>query len=489
MSVSSCLVVVAALAFMCGPGASPAWSSAADSLPARWERAMRDLRIPGMAVVVVRDTGIVLIETLGYRDLERRLPVTPATRFYIASCTKPFVATAAALLANDGHLDLGRPVRDYLPSFALADRGLSDSISVRDLLCHRFGLGSQPITRGEAYTGQMTEERFYRLLARVKPDREFSYGNLHYTITGRVIAAVSGRSWKQILQDRLFVPTGMTRATCSASALMADRDAAQPYEFVGDRIVRCELRKSDATMHAAGGMAASPLDLARWLRLELGDGILDGRRVLPASVLRATREPLARDAAEDHPLITEQRRLAWGAGWEVRELRGDTLYSHNGQFAGAAACFSYLPARNLGVAVVANGSGPAAFLAELVVQEAYDAILGAPAEDRLPKLMAFAAQAESHDEAGAARGRITLAADRYVGRYTNDDWGTLEVSARGDALHARIGALPLSLVFTGDDRFVAAGDYPGRFEIDASGRVRAVWVGMAPPDSARFARR
>jgi CubicO group peptidase (beta-lactamase class C family) len=106
MPLSRCLAAMAVLVLAGAPLVPPAWSGAADSLAAPWERVMRDLHVPGMAVVIVRDTGIVRIETLGYRDLDRRLPVTSATRFYIASCTKPFVATAAALLAHDGRLDL-----------------------------------------------------------------------------------------------------------------------------------------------------------------------------------------------------------------------------------------------------------------------------------------------------------------------------------------------------------------------------------------------
>jgi CubicO group peptidase (beta-lactamase class C family) len=486
---SPAIVVLTLLSLLGTATASPAVPAPPDSLPARWQRVMRDLNVPGMAVVVVRDTGLVRMELLGLREVERARPVTSGTRFYIASCTKPFVATAAAVLAAEGRLDLSAPVRRYLPEFRLADPGLSDSITVRDLLGHRFGLVSRAITRGEAYTGQMTEERYYRLLARVSSGRRFRYSNLHYTLVGRVIEAVTGRSWKRVVERRLFAPAGMTRSTCSARVLEADTNAARPYTFDSGHLAVSGSRKTEATMHAAGGIVTTPADLARWMRLELNDGRIDGRQVLPAAALLATREPVAWDAAERHPLVETERRLAWGAGWEVREYRGDTLYCHNGEFSGAAAFVSYMPARHLGVAVVANGSGAAVALAEMAAADAYDAALGTTGPDPLPRLMSFAARPAPADTTGAPTGRLSRPVRAYAGRYLNEDWGTVEVRAAAGGLAARMGAMPMPIVLVATDGFVAAADYPGRFELGARGQVAAMWMRIAPGDSVRFARR
>lgn len=473
-------------AMVLAPPAASSWPAATDSLAPRWERAMQDLHIPGMAVVAVRDTGIVRLWTLGLRDVEHALPVTPETRFYIASCTKPVVATAAALLAADGRLDLDAPVRTYLPEFSLADSGLADSVTTRDLLCHRYGLASWALTLGEAYTGQMTDERFYRLLGRVTSQRRFRYSNLHYTITGRVMEAVTGRTWKQVVADRVFGPAGMTRATCSAVALRNDPDAATPYLSTGGEPTPSPTRKVDATMHAAGGVAASIIDLARLLRVELGNGTIDGRSVMPAAALRATRAPLVPEAAEGHPLLADQRRVAWGAGWDIRLMRGDTLHAHNGQFAGAAACLGYLPEHDLGVAVVVNGSGPAVIFTEMVVQDVLDAVMGAEREDPLPKLLMFAARG-APPAAPSDPGRPERAPGSYAGRYENDDWGTIDIVARGDGLQAQMGALPLPLRWGEHDR-VEVDDQAGRFEFGSRGKAKALWIRMAPGDSVRFVR-
>jgi CubicO group peptidase (beta-lactamase class C family) len=457
-----------------------------DSLSARWAQAMDELHVPGMSVLVVSGDGVVRNDLLGRRDVERNLPLTPDTRMYIASCTKPFVACAAALLATEGKLDLDLPLRQYLPRFTLADAGYADSVTVRDLLCHRPGLAHRAITFGDAYTGEMTEDRYYRLLGQVQPGRHFRYSNLHYTLVGRVIEAVTGQSWKDVLAERIFAPAGMTRTTCSASVLWADDNIARPYDYSDGRYVIATPLKVDATMHAAGGIVTTSADLARWLRLLLGRGVLDGKRVLPAAAIRTTEALLALEAAEPHPLVKSEVRLAWGAGWDIRTMNADTLYCHNGSFAGAGAFISYMPGRDTAVAVIANGSGISVFLAELVAAEAYDAMLARSGSDVLPQLLAIAKK-RAGPPTPAAHGTLSRRARDYTGRFYNDDWGVLVVEMVGDSLTAHVGALPLPVTLTGTN-VIDAGGYAGRFEIDGAGRVQAVWLKTAEPDSARFER-
>ncbi|HKW13962.1 MAG TPA: serine hydrolase domain-containing protein [Candidatus Krumholzibacteria bacterium] len=459
-----------------------------DSLSASWSAAMRDLHVPGMIVVTVDRDHTVRTDVLGLRDVERNLPMDPDTRVYIASCTKPFVACAAAVLAAEGKLDLDAPVRRYLPKFDLADHGYADSVTVRDLLAHKPGLKCPPITFGDAYTGQMNDERYYRLLAATKPRRSFSYSNLHYTLVGRVIEAVTHKSWKDVLAERIFKPAGMTRTTCSASRAEADRNVAIGYDYERGATVRATPPKVDATMHAAGGIYTTANDLARWLRLQLGNGTLDGRRVLPAQAIATMRELLAPDAAEAHPLIKSEKRIAWGAGWDIRTFDADTLYCHNGNFAGAGAFISILPGRNLGVAVASNGSGASVMLAEVAGAQAYDAALGRAQKNDLTTLAKMAASRTPPDTPLTANGTLSLPAHSYKGEFANDDWGVVRIDESHGVLSGSIGALALPIRLTGKDGFSAAG-YHGRFELDATGHVAALWMDTAAPDSVRFQRR
>ncbi len=148
----------------------------------RWLEAMKDLDVPGMAVVIVRGDEVIYTETFGERDPEKHVPVTPDTIFYIASCTKSFMAMAVMTLVEEGKLDLDAPVKKYLPKFEVADATLTETLTVRDLLSHAKGLDSQPIVTLDAFTGEITEERFYRWLKEAKATGSFDYTNLHYTL-------------------------------------------------------------------------------------------------------------------------------------------------------------------------------------------------------------------------------------------------------------------------------------------------------------------
>lgn len=481
-------LIAAAILAIAGHGVAHADLLAArlDARVAGWRAALDSLRAPGLAVAVIRGDSVVWSRTLGYRDLERRLPVTANTLFYIASCTKPFVAATTTELAHRGALRLDDPLRRALPRFQLADSAATDTLTLRDLLCHRASLASERITFGEAYTGQMTEERYWRLLARVRPSGEWEYSNLHYTLTGRAIAAATGSRWQTALRDVVLRPAGMMRTTTSATRLYADSDVAIPYERAVGGVIPCPLRKTDRTMHAAGGMGSTLGDLARWVRLHLNGGTLDGRRVLAADVVREMQQRAA-PVSDEHPLVPEHRRVGAGLGWDLREHRGVRVVTHNGRYDGASAVFSLLPESGAGVVVLCNLGGPGMFLCEAVAAEAYDAILGLAPADVAGRLMT-AAPAMFHDPpADTARGRLELPARRYAGRFVNDDRGLLEFAARGDSLTARIGALPLPLSITGPGTFVAGGEYPGRFERNAAGRVSAVTLAM--PETARFVRR
>lgn len=435
---------------------------------------MDSLHVPGMAVAVVTPDGPLLVEGLGRRNVDEKLPVTPETLFYIASTTKPFVALATRLLEEEGSIGLNRPVRTYLPRFELSDPTETRAITLRDLLAHRRGLQDYPITFGEAFTGQMTEDRFYRLLGRVRAVGELDYQNLHYTLLGRVIEAVSGVSWKEFVEREVLRPGGLDRTGTRAAPLTDDANAAVPYEFAHGRFHAVRL-KTDRTMHAAGGMLSTADDLASWLRIHLNEGRIDGRAVFPAGAVREMQEPQIYEE-DENPILAGQRRVGWGLGWDVRDDRGARLIYHDGVYEGWAAHTSFMPEIGVGVVVLANTSDAGILLAYTIAADVYDRVRGLEPRDVLPRAVSFLEMldGESSDDRPNGEGGPSLPLERYVGAYAHEDWGTIEVSSDGERLHARIGDLPLPLVWVGADSFVADEDHDGRFEINAAGRVTSV---------------
>ena len=458
-------------------------------LAERWQGAMEACGVPALAMVLVEGDEVVHRVTLGRRDPARDAPVTPDTIFYIASITKTYVAFALARLAEEGKVDLDAPVQRYLPRFRLADAAASERITVRDLLCHRHGLSSGPIVLLDAYTGEITEERYYHFLAEVEP-RGVAYSNLHFTLAGRVIEAVAGQPWREHMKEHLFRPAGLTRTTGYADWMYAQDDVAIPAVVVDGKPEAVPVRKTDRTMHAAGGLGTSIDDAARWLRLQLGRGTIDGTQLLSARATEASWELLA-----DARAGTVGPPEAFALAWQRSLYRGHLQLAHGGDYVGVSAWVGFLPEVGLGLAVLTTGGNGAQGLCELVATDVRERLLADDeVADPLPGLLQRARAARSREAALAGRAPATaldlsLPPERCAGAYRNEWYGTLTLELDGAGLRARLGDYPLGLSSPRRDVLALEGSGPlggeVRLELDGE-RVTALLLDL--PEPTRFAR-
>jgi CubicO group peptidase (beta-lactamase class C family) len=433
-------------------------------LKAKWTQAMSDLRVPGMAVAVVQNDEIFLFSS-GKRDPFKNLPVMNDTVFYIASSTKSFVAMAAMILVEEGKLQLDYPVKKVLPLFRIADPELTEKITLRDLLSHRYGIDSDSIEFGEAFTGQMNEARFYSALKNARVKGSFGYSNLHYTLIGRMIEAASGLSWKDFLEQRIFKPAGLTHTTTSASEMYSLKDVAIGVKNSGNTWVATEEKKTDRTMHAAGGMGSNAPDLAAWILLNLNRGEIHGKRIVrESSLLEMQTSQVAANKT-----FYEFNRESYGLGWYIGSYKGKKLIHQFGGYEGYRAHVSLMPEEKLGIAVLINTNG---YFPDYVAADVYDELLGIRDKDLLSDLKKEAANKmnlQKESSASKDDGSLTLAIGNYSGNYLNTDWGTIRVQAEKNELRAQWGNLNLTFQIEGKDRFKteAAGfSIDGNFAIE-----------------------
>ncbi|HWN29187.1 MAG TPA: serine hydrolase domain-containing protein, partial [Actinomycetospora sp.] len=174
--------------------------------------------LPGMAVAVTHGPDVVHLA--GFGTDGNGGPVTPSTRFRIASLSKSFTAAAVLRLAEARRIALDAPVRRYLPGFATADADASARITVRHLLNQTSGIadtGFPSITADE----QDLERRVASLRSArpvSEPGTEFHYSDPNYQVLARVIEVVTGEPWAQYLAREVFAPLGMTRTLATATA-------------------------------------------------------------------------------------------------------------------------------------------------------------------------------------------------------------------------------------------------------------------------------
>src|SRR5688500_1912275 len=155
-------------------------------------RAIRDWRIPGLAVAIVIDDSIVFAKGYGVRELGKPERVDTGTRFAIGSTTKAMTAVALGMLVDEGKVRWDEPVITYLPGFRVGDPYVTREITVRDLLTHRAGLGNaDQLWSAADYTPEEISRRVATLQPAYSLRSGFIYQNIMYAIAGDVVAAAS----------------------------------------------------------------------------------------------------------------------------------------------------------------------------------------------------------------------------------------------------------------------------------------------------------
>ena len=253
--------------------------------------ARKTWNVPGLAVAIVQDGEVVLAKGYGVRDVAGNLPVTPDTLFAIGSSTKAFTVMSLAVLVDDGKLDWDTPVQAYLPRFALQDECASAGMTPRDLVTHRSGLPRHDLVW---YNAPLTRAELFERLRYLEPNAGFrskwQYQNLMFLTAGYLAGEVSGRSWEDLVRARIFDPLGMTSSNFSVLESRKTADFAKPYTRKEKKTSEIPFRNIDV-VGPAGSINSNLNDMARWLKLQLSDGSLGGRRVVGAANLEQMHEP------------------------------------------------------------------------------------------------------------------------------------------------------------------------------------------------------
>ncbi|MDE2978859.1 MAG: serine hydrolase, partial [Acidobacteriota bacterium] len=224
------IVVFAAVAFAAGPLWSQSVEERLEGFDEWVESVMTEWKVPGLGVAIVEDGKTVYARGYGWRDIERELPVTPDTLFAIGSNTKSFTATLLAMQVDDGALAWDEPVRTVLPEFHLHDPVATAQMTAADLLSHRSGL-----PRHDLYwlaTGKSRAEMLAGL-HHLEPSAtfrsSFQYQNLMYMTAGKVSERIGGKSWEELVEERILRPLGMKRANFSVTRMQEDDDFSYGY--------------------------------------------------------------------------------------------------------------------------------------------------------------------------------------------------------------------------------------------------------------------
>lgn len=403
---------------------------------------MDEWKVPGLAIAVIEDDRVILSKGYGYRDVEKKLPVTPRTLFAIGSITKSFTVTILGMLVDEGKLDWDTPVRDYLPEFRLYDPIATERMTIRDLVTHRSGLPRHDLVW---YGAHLSRQEMVRRLPYLKPSKEFrsawQYQNLMFMTAGYLAGRVMGTRWEELVRQRIFQPLGMLASNFSVTDSQRSDDFALPYDKVDDRVERIPFRNIDE-IGPAGSINSNVEEMIRYVQFHINKGEYGGRQLLSRSNAEQMQTPQILMPRSIQKLLYDEHGLAsYGLGFMITTYRGHKVVTHGGSIDGFISLLSFMPEEKIGVIVLTNLSG-ANPVPLIVTRNVYDRLLGLEPIDwagRIKEELEKAKKAEEEAEKKrlAARREGTSPSHplpEYAGRYEHPAYGTIQIDVQGSKL-------------------------------------------------------
>jgi len=242
--------------------------------------AMPGWHCPGVAVAVLRGDDVVYRAAHGQRDVERDLPMTPDTRFAMASVTKSFTAMSVALLVDAGELAWDRPIREVVPELILHDATATAQLTPRDMLSHRTGLPRHDLA---AWRLDLPRAEFVGRLRHLPLSagfrEKYQYNNLMYYVAAHVVERVTGQRWEDFVRQRIFEPLGMTASNFEPAPPRDGQVNALGYRVDRDDDGRARGlipmpfgAHTELSPGSAGALFSTLDDQVRWLGLHANGG-------------------------------------------------------------------------------------------------------------------------------------------------------------------------------------------------------------------------
>ena len=335
------LRLYAALALLVSFATAPTFAAEVpfeDGLKTHLEKLTKD-KLPGMAVLVAREGKIVFQGGFGFADLEKKIPVTPETKFRIGSVTKQFTAAAILRLADDGKLALTDTLEKFFPGFP---RG--GEITVHHLLTHTSGIHSftskpefmarvrKPIAPDELIAWFRDDQ------ADFAPSAGFLYNNSAYFLAGEIVAKVAGQSFEAFLRETFFEPLAMKDTGILVNAAPPP-GIARGYS-VADGKATPALDWDMSWAGGAGALYSTVGDLFRW-----NEALFGGK------ILKAESFKLMTTAIKLPPGVDG---MSYGYGLMVSPISRLPAIGHGGGLNGWSSDLLRLPEQHCTIVALAN---------------------------------------------------------------------------------------------------------------------------------------
>lgn len=437
-----------------------------DDIAALVRAKMTEYHVSGVAFGVYANNQTTL-RGFGVTNVDDPQPITADTIFTIASISKTVTATAMMKLVDQGKLSIDAPVQKYLPDFRVQDEAASRDVTIAHLLTHTPGWEGQLSTedRGVDALAHFATTIMRDLPQLAPPGAVWSYNNAGFSLAGRVIEVVSGRTIHDALRELVFAPLGMSRTFTRLPDAITYRLSLGHREQGGRTQVLRPFQTTSGT--TAGGVMTSLTDLMRYARFHLmADADAGGKPWLTRDVLDNMKMPrLKKNSTADE----------MGIAWHLRRLTGVQTAAHGGTLNGHCLLVELVPSRNLAFAIFTNHTDGWRLIQD-VEQATLKQFAGIGLAPNQPIGHRGVNEAMSfHSQPLATQPSLA----EYVGTYRRPPSGNVQVREENGALVVSGGGPNgTTLTFYGKDvAYATAGSYVGSpFEFVRTPEGRVGWI-------------
>lgn len=402
---------------------------------------VEDWDIPGVSIGIVKDGELIFSGNYGVLEEGKDEGPDKNTLYAIASNSKAFTSAIIGMLVQEGKLDWNDKVRKYIPYFELYDPWVSNEVTVRDLLCHRVGLGT---FSGDViwYKADLTAEEIIRRVKYLPPAFDFragyGYSNVMYVTAGELIRVITGKTWSENIQERILEPLGMDRTVTSPDKLEAKGNFATPHAREEKTNIPIVWENWE-TVGAMGGIISSVEDISKWMIFNLDHGIWGKDTLLTKDTRNMVWTP-HNSSRVDHTTRNDFNRhfSGYGLGWGLSDYHGRLRVGHTGAYDGMITAVTLIPDENLGVVVLTNGMKSPIMAATYY---AIDKFLGLETRDwsadyleRVDNRQKEDTRISNRKEKRVLDTKPSLALENYTGVYQSDIYGEIKISLESDQL-------------------------------------------------------
>ncbi len=309
---------------------------------------MKGFDIPGLAIGIVANNRLIYAKGFGVRSKSNGLPVDTRTVFQIGSTTKAFLTATMAIMVDRGKLRWDDRVVDLYPEFRLKDPWVTREFRVFDLPAQRSGL--PPLVNDILAMLNFKEPEMIRSLGHVEPVSSFrttfAYTNITHLLAARIVAKATGApDWNAVLQKELLDPLGMKDSTYTAEAIEAAPNHAKGHRWTPEGTIEVPFTPIFPYHLAGSGNINSNIeDMARWVRMQLGNGTFDGRRIVSSENLAYTRMPK----------VALNDQVFYDLGWYNYLTPNGNILWHDGDALSFGSFVGLVPDKNIGIIILTN---------------------------------------------------------------------------------------------------------------------------------------